>query len=243
MVGNSVTRTVLITGAAGSLGAALSRECASMGFNTVMLDKNGKGLDSVWDSIVGAGFQEPFLHPLDLASAGPEQFDLIANSIESEFGGLDGVIHCAASFNGLRPLDQIAPMDWLEQIQVNLNAPWLLSVACLPLLRRSENSFLYFILEDLEKMKSGYWGAYGASKHALSVLMHQLSVETSPTSLHVLGINPGPMASPLRAEAFHAEDPGTLPDPLIAAQKICHLFSDRSEESGSFVNLENQKDL
>jgi len=147
-------RTVLITGAAGGLGAALSLQCAQAGFNTVMLDKDRKALDAAWDLIVEKGLPEPALHPLDLAVAGTEQFDDLVNALETEFGGLDGLIHCAARFDGLRPLDQIAPAEWLQQLQVNLNAAWLLSVSCLPLLRRPQSSFLYFLLEDMARC----WG-------------------------------------------------------------------------------------
>ena len=236
---SSDSRTILITGAAGGLGAALSHEFVAMGFNTVMSDKNVKGLESVWDSIVDAGFREPFLHPMDLATAGPEQFNLLTEAIMSEFGALDGVIHCAACFKGLRPLDQVSPVEWLEQIQVNLNAPWLLSIACLPFLKQSEKSFLYFILEDLEKMKGAYWGAYGASKRALTAVVHQFSAETEPASVQVLGICPGPMASALRAEAYHAEDPGNVPQPSSAAKAICRLLSDNSKNAGVIVDLES----
>lgn len=230
-------KTILITGAAGALGLALSRECAARRHNTIMLDKNISGLESGWDSIVNAGLKEPFLHPLDLAASGVKQFDQLLAAIDSEFKGLDGVIHCAASFKGLRPLDQASPVDWLEQIQVNLNAAWLLSITCLPMLKRSTKSFLYFLLEDLEKMKSGYWGAYGVSKQALYTLVHQFAAECTTNSVQVLGIVPGPFASPLRAEAYHAENPQSLTDPEFVAQRICSLFSAETHSSESIVDL------
>jgi NAD(P)-dependent dehydrogenase (short-subunit alcohol dehydrogenase family) len=240
MAARPYNKTILITGAAGALGLALSRECVARRYNTIMLDKNMKGLESGWDSIVNAGLKEPFLHPLDLAGAGVKQFDQLLVAIDSEFKGLDGVIHCAASFKGLRPQDQVSPIDWLEQIQVNLNAAWLLSVTCLPMLKCSPQSFLYFLLEDLEKMKSGYWGAYGVSKQALYTLVHQFAAECATNSVRVLGIMPGPFASPLRAEAYHAENPQSLTDPEIVAQRICSLFSAETHSSGLIIDLMRQ---
>jgi NAD(P)-dependent dehydrogenase (short-subunit alcohol dehydrogenase family) len=238
-VKNSKEKTVLITGAAGALGAALSRACSAMDYNTIMLDRNLKGLESVWDGIAGAGLKEPFLHPLDLASSGPDQFEELLTGIESEFGGLDGVVHCAASFKGLRPLDQIPPQLWLEQIQVNLNAAWLLSVSCLPLLRRSSISFMYFLLDDLEIMKNGYWGAYGVSKQALYTLVHQFSSECETSSVRIRGINSGPFASPLRAEAYHTENPQSLVDPSIVARKICDLMAGEPKIADLIINLQH----
>jgi len=230
-------RTVLITGAAGGLGAALSLLCAQNGFNTVMLDNNIKALDSAWDSIVEKGLPEPALHPLDLAIAGPEQFDELVNALEGEFGGLDGVIHCAARFDGLRPLDQIDPPEWLQQIQVNLNTAWLLSASCLPLLRQSPSSFLCFLLEDMHKMGGAFWGAYGVSKHALKALVGQFAEECAATQIRVLGIHPGAMATPLRAEAYHAENPATVPSAAAAAEKILKLLTDEKTPADVFVHL------
>lgn len=240
MAEKAENKTVLITGAAGALGLALSRECAARRYNTIMLDKNVRGLESGWDSIVEAGLKEPFLHPLDLATSGLEQFDQLLEAIETEFKGLDGVVHCAASFKGLQPLDQMSPVHWLDQIQVNLNAAWLLSVSCIPMLNRSPKSFLYFLLEDLEKMKSGYWGAYGVSKQALYTLVHQFAAENVVNPVQVLGIVPGPFASPLRAEAYHAENPQSLAAPRFVAERICSLMSGEMDASGLIVDLTHQ---
>lgn len=221
----SINGTVLVTGAAGSLGAALSIELIKAGFNTVMLDSNERALETTWDAIVKSGLPEPILHPFDLAVASPEKFEELVNALESEFGGLDGLIHCAARFDGLTPLDQVSPYEWLQQMQVNLNSAWLLSVACLPMLRRGQSSFLYFILEDLHKMQAAYWGAYGVSKHALKALVHQFAAESKSTGLQVLGINPGAMASRIRAAAYHSENPSKVSNSVDAAQKILRLVS------------------
>lgn len=230
-------KTVLITGAAGGLGAALSFQCVRAGFNTVMLDKDSRGLNATWDEMVAQGLPEPVLHPLDLSTAGTADFEDLVTALESNFSGLDGLVHCAARFGGLRPLDQIEPAEWLHQIQVNLNAAWLLSVSCLPLLRQSSFSFLYFLLEDMQKMKGPFWGGYGVTKHALQALVGQLAAECETSPLQVLGINPGPMATTLRAEAWHAENPATQAAPAVVAGEIMKLISGETKTSDPIVNL------
>ena len=234
-------RNVIITGAAGGLGSALSIGFAQSGFNTVLVDNNLKMLESTWDLITGKGLPEPLLHPLDLATAGPDQFDQMILALESELGSLNGLIHCAAKFDGLKPLEQIPPPEWLSQLQVNLNAAWLLSAKCLPTLRKSSSSFLYFLLEDSRKMKKGYWGAYGVSKFALKALVHQLAAECISSNVQVLGINPGPMASRLRAEAYHAEDPGSRPSRDVAAAQILELALGEKKTKKIMVKLNKGK--
>jgi len=215
--------TIIVTGAAGGLGSALSMVAAREGFNTVMVDCDQRRLEEAYDRITDAGLPEPALYPLDLSAAGPEHFDELLDNVISEFGGLDAVIHCAARFEGLTPLDQVSPQEWLLQIQVNLNAAWLLSAQSLPLLRNSEAGRLYFLLEDMSKVGGAFWGAYGISKHALRALVSQFDAECRSSNIQVLGINPGPLRSALRSLAYHAENPASQPDPEVAAGQIMEL--------------------
>ncbi len=230
-------KTILITGAAGGLGSELSFLCATAAYNTVMLDIDRKGLEATYDYIVENGLAEPVLYPMDLATATPDHFEGLVDALKSEFGGLDGLIHCAARFDSLRPLEQISPPEWLHQMQVNFNACWLLSISCLPLLRKSTTASLYFLLEDMDRMSGAFWGAYGVSKHALKALTSQFAAEYASSGIQVLGINPGPMRTQLRAVAYHGENPGLQPAPATAATKILEFLSGESIPGTVFVDL------
>jgi len=231
-------KTIIVTGAAGGLGAALSLESAKAGFNTVLLDCDQRGLEQVYDRITDAGLPDPALFPMDLAAAGPEHFDQLLDQVNAEFGGLDAVVHCAARFEGLTPLDQVSPPEWLMQIQVNLNAAWLLSAQSLPLLRSSDSGRLYFLLENLVKVEGAFWGGYGVSKHALRALVSQFAAECQSSGVQVLGINPGPLRSALRSRAYHGENPVSQPDPETAAWKIMQLLTGDIEADDTFVDLQ-----
>lgn len=231
-------RTVIVTGAAGGLGSALSGVCVRAGHNVVMLDRDRRGLERVFDTIADTGPTEPALYPLDLAGAGPEEYGALVESVESEFGGLDALVHCAARFEALVPLEQTPPEEWLTTLQVNLNAAWLLSVHCLPAIRRSASPRLYFALEDMDRVAGPFWGAYGVSKHALRALVSQFSAECRSAGIQVLGINPGPLRSDLRSRAYHAENPQEQRDPLPVAESILALLEGRSAPTGSFIDLQ-----
>lgn len=232
-------KTILVTGAAGSLGSALSHLLVREGFNAVMLDNDQSGLEQAYDHITESGLPEPVLFPLDLVAAGPEQFEAMTDAIEAEFGRLDGLIHCAARFDGLTPLEHISPPDWLAHMQVNLNAAWLLSTHCLPMLRQVDAAHLYFVLEDLPKVRGPFWGPYGVSKHALRALVSQFHAELKSTSVQVLGINPGPMSSPLRSRAYHSESPDVQPGSQVAAQQIMEHLQGRLVAETEFTELQS----
>ena len=231
------SKTLLVTGAAGSLGSALADAAAGRGFNLVLLDRDKRGLERLYDHIVAEGHPEPALQLTDLAAAGPDDIDAILAAIRDEFGRLDAVVHCAARFESLTPLEHVPPEEWLLSMQVYLNAAWLLSARCLPLLRECGGGRLFFLLEDLDRVGGALWGPYGVSKHALRALVGQLAAECQSCGIEVLGINPGPMRSDLRARAYLAENPADQPSPAVAAERILELLTGERQISGVYVDL------
>lgn len=218
-------KTILITGAAGGLGAALALQCAEVGADLVLLDKNRLGISELSDKITARGLSPPGLYPMDLAGAGGDDFDDLVETIQSEFGGLHALIHCALDFGSLQPLEQVEPQKWLQSMQVNVNAPWLLSCALLPLLKKSETGRLFFMLDDFEKVTGAYWGAYGTGKAALTGLVRQFDATLSNTAVLVRGIIPGAMRTDFRAKVYHAENPLEQPEPTIVAGKIVDMLT------------------
>ena len=86
-------------------------------------------------------------------------------------------------------------------------------------------------------MTGAFWGAYGVSKHALKALTLQFAAECTASQIQVLGINPGPMRTPIRASAYLGEDPGIQPEPSTAAAKIFEFLSGESIPETVFVDL------
>lgn len=229
-------KTILITGAAGGLGSALAHECAELGAELILLDRNRRGLGKLSDGLTAKGFASPGLYPMDLAGAGVDDFVDLLGVIESGVGGLDALVHCALDFDSLQPLEQIQPQDWLRSMQVNVNAPWLLSSLALSMLRKSECGKLIFLMDDLEKVNGAYWGAYGTGKAAIAALVKQFSDTLSNTSVKVHGIIPGPMRTDFRAKVFHAENPLDQPEPTLVASKIANILTGETPSKDMIVD-------
>lgn len=230
-------KIILITGAAGGLGSALALKCAGKGADLVLLDKNRRGLEKLSDRITGLELPAPGLYPLDLAGAGIDDFNSLSETVASEYGGLHALVHCAVEFDGLQPLEQINPQDWLRSMQVNVNAPWLLSCTCLPLLKEAGNGRLFFLLDDLDIVTDAYWGAYGTSKAAITGMVRQFQAALDNTGVTVCGIIPGPMRTTFRAKAYHAENPLEQPQPEKVANRIVAMLENEVVAIGEIVNL------
>jgi NAD(P)-dependent dehydrogenase (short-subunit alcohol dehydrogenase family) len=217
-------RVILVTGAYGGLGDAASRACAEAGATLVLLGRKVPKLGRTYDALKALG-QEPALYPLDLAGADPADYETLAATIGRELGGLHGILHCAADFTGLRPLEATPPEEFVRQVHVNLTAPWLLTQACLPLLRESGDSAVVFVLEDLGRVNRAYWGAYGVAKAGLEGLARTLHDETELGPVRVSALRPGPMRSALRGRAYVEEAASRVPWPTAYARACVELLS------------------
>jgi NAD(P)-dependent dehydrogenase (short-subunit alcohol dehydrogenase family) len=98
-------------------------------------------------------------------------------------------------------------------LQVNLTAPFLLTRALLPLLKKSSDASLIFTSASEVREGRAYWGAYSVSKAGSDNLMRILASELETnTPIRVNSIVPGPVQSRTRRLAFPAEDPNQHPE-------------------------------
>lgn len=219
-------RVVLVTGAYGGLGRATALAAARAGAAVVLLGRKARSLEPVYDEIEALGTARAAIFPMDLATATSEDFDGLADGIEREFGRLDGIVHAAAAFDGLKPLDQQKPAEWQRVQQVLLAAPFLLQRSCTPLLRQSAAPAIVHVFDDPDRMGKSFWGSYGIAKHALAGLFAISHQESENGTLRVHGLLPAPMRTALRRMAWFGEDTMQLPPPDAAGAAAAFLLGD-----------------
>lgn len=223
-------RSILVTGATGAYGKAISLALAGHGATVVLLAKNLRLVESLYDEIEAAGYPVPAIYPMNLEGATEQDYADLAQNIESQLGGLDGLIHCAAWLGAPTVFAQSDVETWYKVHQVNLHAPYLLTRACLPLLEKSARAALIFMIDD----KAGaYWDAYQVSKAGLAAMAGLLANEYDGSNLHVNCVNPGKTRTALQLQAFPAaDDNDELPAPEDRIRPFLYLLSDESDENG-----------
>jgi NAD(P)-dependent dehydrogenase (short-subunit alcohol dehydrogenase family) len=232
-------RVVLVTGAGSGIGRAVAAGLGRHGATVVLLGRTVRKLEAVYDAIVEAGGPEPAIVPMNLAGATPEDHEALTEQLETGVGRLDGVFHNAAVLGPLSGLERYDLATWAEVLQVNLNAPFLLTRAGLPLLRRAPDATILFAGADVGRRGRAYWGAYGVSKAALEGLMETLAAELETnTRIRVNSLDPGPVRTALRAAAFPAEDVNRLVVPeQIVTPYLYLLGPDAREIHGERLTL------
>ena len=207
-------RHILVTGAGDGIGRAAALTFAAHGASVILLGRTASKLEKVYDEIEQCGGPQAAILPLDLAQATPVHYEQVAQTIEKEFGGLDGLLHNAADAGTLTPMELYEPDMWYRVMQVNLHAAWLLTRACLPLLRKSGDASIVFTTADAGRQGRAYRGAYGVSCFGLEGLMQILADErATETRIRVNSLDPGAVRTGMRARAYPGENPRTLPAP------------------------------
>lgn len=222
-------RVILVTGASSGIGRALSIAAAARGAQVVLCGRNVRKLESVHDAIVAAGSPRPSIAPLDFERAGAEQYAAVAEGLQTSYGRLDGLAHLAAQLGERAPIEHFDVPTWMRVIHVNLNAAFILTRTVLPLLRASPDASVVFTGSSVSVQGRAYWGAYAVSKFGVEGLMQVLADETSATtSIRVNSVNPGKVRTPLRHQAYPAEDPSTIPAPEDVLALYLYLLGHES---------------
>lgn len=233
-------RTILITGATSGLGRALAIECAKSGASVILSGRNQTKLERLYDEIEAIGKSQPAIAVLDLAAATAVDYDGLAKIIGSEFGKLDGVVHAAGLLGDRTPLDQYDVPTWCKVLHVNLTAPFILTQVLLPNLRKSADASVIFVSSGVVNNQRPFWGAYAVAKTGLESVRSMLSQELeNEPNIRVNSVNPGRMRTPMRAAAYPAENPNTVPTPASVSGVFLYLLSAQSRGiDGQYIDAQ-----
>lgn len=205
-------KTILITGASDGIGRVCAKTFAQYGATVILLGRDQKKLEQVYDEIEQTQPGKVIIHPLDFKTATMADFKILADSLNQQFECLDGLIHNAALLGARSPIEFYPEQDWTDLMQVNVNAAFQLTQVLMPALTRSEDARVLFTSSSVGRVGRAFWGAYAVSKFAVEGLMQTLADEVqNSTSIRVNSLNPGGTRTNMRRDAYPAENPESQP--------------------------------
>jgi len=234
-------RIIMVTGAGSGIGRTAARAYAAHGATVILVGRTVSKLESVYDEIESAGHPKPAIVPLNLEGAAVKEYEELAMTIEDNFDRLDGLLHNAAILGNRSPVELYDPEIWSKVMHVNATAPFLLSRAMIPLLRKSADASVIFTSSGVGRKAKAYWGAYAVSKFAVEGLSQLLSEELDDDrhNIRVNSLNPGATRTNMRARAYPAENPQQNPMPEDLMPVYLYLMGpDSSAVNGQQIDAQ-----
>ncbi len=168
-----LNKNILITGATGAAGKQSALTLARAGATVILLAPKERSLNKIYDAVAASGAPEPAMVPMDFTQVTADDYFGLAQALSNEFSHLDGIIHAAGHLGSLTPLAHTNPELWRKNLTINLDAPFQLTQALLPLLLQAESraSVLFFEHPAVASGDHAYWGSYAVAKAGLHTLM------------------------------------------------------------------------
>jgi NAD(P)-dependent dehydrogenase (short-subunit alcohol dehydrogenase family) len=214
-------RVIAITGAGDGIGRALALAAAACGAQVVLIGRTVRKLEAVHAQIESSGGVGATIAPLDLERALARDYDQLADALQARYGRLDGLAHLAGILGTLCPIAQYDVPTWVRVLHVNLTAAFALTQVLLPLVLKAEDASIIFTSSGVARRPRAYWGAYAVSKAGLEARSTTLADELeSAGRVRVNVLNPGPVRTRMRAQAYPAEDPAKL----VTAEQVVPPF-------------------
>jgi NAD(P)-dependent dehydrogenase (short-subunit alcohol dehydrogenase family) len=230
-------RITLVTGATRGIGRAVALGFAEAGAHVIATGRTQGALESLDDEIRARGLDSATLVPLDLKDG--DGIDRLGGAIHERWGKLDVMVAAAGLLGVVTPMAQLDVKIWDQVMAVNLTANYRLIRSMDPLLRRSDAGRAIFLTSGVAANPRAFWSAYAVSKAGLEAMARIYADETTLTPVRVAVINPGPMRTRMRAQAFPGEDPMTLPEPEQIVPLIVANATAASDPTPEVVNFKD----
>jgi NAD(P)-dependent dehydrogenase (short-subunit alcohol dehydrogenase family) len=200
---------VLVSGAAGGIGAATVRRFVAAGWRVVALDLDEAGLARLEDAALVARLG------CDVRSAASCRA-AVAQAVAAA-GRLDALVNAAGVWRE-GPVEECSEADFDLVVDVNLKGTYFLCAAAIPHLRASRGAIVN-VSSDAGRQGNLGAAAYCASKGGVTLFTRALALELAPQGVRANVVSPGDVDTPMlrfQAERYGGGDPAAYLSGLLA---------------------------
>jgi len=181
-------KTALVTGSGRGIGRAIALHFARHGADVVVnFFRNRAPAEQTAAEIEGLG-RRALTVKADVGDL--DDIARLFDEVESAFGGLDILVHNAASgYN--RPVMEQKPKGWDWTLNINARALLFMAQRAAPLMERRGGGHIVSITSYGSTRVLPEYVVVGASKAALEAVTRYLAVELAPQNIAVNAVSPG----------------------------------------------------
>jgi NAD(P)-dependent dehydrogenase (short-subunit alcohol dehydrogenase family) len=214
-------KTVIVTGGARGLGAAICETLGEAGARLVIADMNTDLAEQRAGTLLERGIEATWV-PLDVGNE--EQVQRTIAQVRERYGRLDVLVNNAA-IDITVPIGELPGSDWERVVRTNLTGPFLMAKHAVAAMgaRSGEGGTAGHIVNIASTASKRAWpnaAAYHATKWGLLGLSHALHAELRPLGIKVSAIVAGGMRTPFLLDRFPDIDPNVLQDPKNVAKAV-----------------------
>jgi short-subunit dehydrogenase/MoaA/NifB/PqqE/SkfB family radical SAM enzyme len=200
-------KSVMVTGASGGLGSAVSEGLASLGANLIVTSRSIKALEK----LVGRLPEGTPVVTITADLSVPGQAEILAGRALEAAGRVHAVFNIAGI--GYFALMEEATEENIRHLfELNTFSPITLMKALVPHMKNRGNGRIVNIVSAAGRVPIPTVGVYGGSKSALAVMANTMRLELAPVGIDIINIYPGTIDSSFEENALREEDrPGLCP--------------------------------
>jgi len=202
-------KNILVTGATGGIGSHTVKLLASGGANVFITGRNKEKLEqiAIENKIPGER-----IFAADLSDS--TQVELLKENYFKAFQTIDVLVN-SSGVGIIKPLEQLSETDFLQSLDANLLASFLLVKAFLPAMKEAKTGLIINIPGVLGKVPMAGAAAYSASKYGLVGMMQSIREELKRTNIRITNLFMGGVDTPF----WDAIDLRVQKDKMIVAEE------------------------
>ena len=228
-------KVALITGASYGIGFAIAEAYAAAGaiicFNDINQELVDKGLASYAEKGIKA-------HGYVCNVCDEEAVQNLVATIEKEVGVIDILVNNAGIIRRI-PMHEMSADEFRKVIDVDLNAPFIVSKAVIPSMIKKGHGKIINICSMMSELGRETVSAYAAAKGGLKMLTRNICSEYGKYNIQCNGIGPGYIATPQTAPLRELQEDGSRHpfDQFIIAKTPAERWGDTADLQGPAVFL------
>ncbi|MEY8422781.1 gluconate 5-dehydrogenase [Lachnospiraceae bacterium 38-14] len=227
-----------VTGASYGIGFAIASAYAEAGativFNDIKQELVDKGLASYKEKGIDA-------HGYVCDVTNEEQVQAAVEKIQNEVGIIDILVNNAGIIKRI-PMTEMKSEEFRQVIDVDLNAPFIVSKAVIPGMMKKGHGKIINICSMMSELGRETVSAYAAAKGGLKMLTRNICAEYGQYNIQCNGIGPGYIATPQTAPLREKQADGSRHpfDEFICARTPAGRWLNAEELQGPAVFLASE---
>ncbi|MGY3725083.1 gluconate 5-dehydrogenase [Granulicatella balaenopterae] len=228
-------KIALVTGAVYGIGFAIAESFASKGATIVFNDRTEEGVARGL-----AAYKEKNITAYGYVCDVTDEDGVLnmVKQIEEEVGIIDILVNNAGIIKRI-PMIEMSAADFRQVVDVDLNAPFIMSKAVIPGMIKNGGGKIINICSMMSELGRETVSAYAAAKGGLKMLTKNIASEYGQYNIQCNGIGPGYIATPQTAPLRELQEDGSRHpfDQFIIAKTPAERWGETEDLQGPAIFL------